>query len=66
MRNQLVSIRKQSMATYFSQNCQKRDKTFWNTVSPFITDKKFRNCNNIILVGDTSKPDSEINKQTRL
>ena len=49
MRNQLVSIRKKSIATYFSQNCQKRDKTFWNTVSPFMTDKQFRNGNNIIL-----------------
>ena len=37
------------MARYFSQNCNKRDKTFWNTVSHFMTNKKFRDGSNIIL-----------------
>lgn len=48
-RNEVVAIRKQSMSKYFSKNCSKHDKTFWQTISPFMTDKKFRNGNSIIL-----------------
>ena len=52
MRNKVVSIRKQSLKTYFSKNCSKQDKSFWRTVSPFMSDKSSRNGNNIILQED--------------
>ena len=48
-RNELVAIRKKSLQNYFSQNCSKPDKTFWSTISPFMSDKKFRNSDSIIL-----------------
>ena len=51
-RNRLVALRKKSIANYFEKNCQKQDKTFWKTISPFLSDKKFRNGNNIILRED--------------
>ena len=37
-----VSLRKKSIATYFSKNCSKHDKSFWSAVSPFISDKNKR------------------------
>ena len=40
---------KKSIAKYFENNCAKQDKTFWRTISPFFSDKKFRNGNHIIL-----------------
>ena len=52
MRNKVVSIRKQSLKTYFSKNCSKQDKSFWRTVSPFMSDKASRNGNDIILLED--------------
>ena len=48
-RNHVVNIRKKSMRTYFKENCSKHDKNFWATFSPFFTDKRFRNANNLIL-----------------
>ena len=48
-RNNVVSIRKRSIANYFSKNCSRKDKTFWSTVSPFMTDKKNKNGGKIIL-----------------
>ena len=52
MRNKVVSIRKQSLKTYFSKNCSKQDKSFRRTVSRFMSDKASRNGNNIILQED--------------
>ena len=48
-RNKVVALRKKSMARYFDHNCSKQDKSFWRTISPFFSDKKFRNGNHIIL-----------------
>ena len=41
--------RKESMATYFKQRCSKNDKTFWDTIAPFFTDKRNKNANDIVL-----------------
>ena len=38
-RNKVVAIRKASIAKYFSQKFSSHDKSFWSTVSPFMTDK---------------------------
>ena len=48
-RNTVVSLRKKSIATYFSKNCSKHDKSFCSTVSPFISDKKIMTDSKIIL-----------------
>ena len=48
-RNNVVNIRKKSLSNYFATRCEKHDKRFWNTVSPFKSDKKFRNRGGIIL-----------------
>ena len=48
-RNHVVNIRKISVRAYFKENCSKHDKNFWATTSPFVTDKRFRDANNIIL-----------------
>ena len=37
------------MRNYFTKNCSNPDKTFWSTVSPFITDKKTNGNKNILL-----------------
>ena len=48
-RNNVAKIRKSSMRIYLEKNCKKHDKQFWRTISPFMSDKKFRNGSNIIL-----------------
>ena len=48
-RNLVVSIRKQSLRNYFSQRCIKKDKTFWKTIFPFMTNKHSKSHDNIIL-----------------
>ena len=48
-RNLVVSIRKQSLTNYFATHCEKHDKRFWSTVSPFMSDKKFQNGSRTIL-----------------
>ena len=48
-RNNVVDIRKNSLSNYFATRCEKHDKRFWNTVSLFMSDKKFRNGGGIIL-----------------
>ena len=58
-RNNVVSIRKRSIENYFSKNCSRKDKTFWSTVSPFMTDKKNKNGGKIILQeGETTVTDN--------
>ena len=37
------------MATYFKQRCSKNDKTFCDTIAPFVTDKRNKNDNDIVL-----------------
>ena len=49
IRNEVVALRKESISNYFSKQCVKKDKSFWRTVSPFMTDKGNRNCGNITL-----------------
>ena len=49
MRNYVVKIRKMSLKNYFTKHCEKQDKNFWHTVSPFMSDKKYRNGGNITL-----------------
>ena len=48
-RNHVVNIRNKSMRTYFKENCSKHDNNFWAIISPFFTDIRFRNANDIIL-----------------
>ena len=48
LRNHVVSLRKKSIANYFENNCAKQDITFWRTISPFFSDKKFPNGNHTI------------------
>ena len=45
----VVSLRKKSLRNYFSQRCIKKDKTFWKTISPFMTNKHNKSGDNIIL-----------------
>ena len=51
-RNKTVAIRKKSIANYFAKNCTRKDKRFWSTVSPFMTDTKCKNSSNISLQND--------------
>ena len=59
-RNNVVIIRKKSLSNYFATR-EKHDKRFWNTVSPFMSDKKFRKGGGMILeegeetISDASK-----------
>ena len=62
LRNQVVKIRKNSMRKYFEQRCSKQDKNFWKTISPFFSDKKFKNGNHIAL----SENNGIINDQHRV
>ena len=61
-RNNVAKIRKSSMRIYFEKNCKKHDKQFWRTISPFMSDKKFRNGGNIILNenGETKTDAAEV------
>ena len=49
MRNDVVKIRKMSLTNYFAEHCEKQDDNIWHTVSPFMSDKKYRNGGNIAL-----------------
>ena len=49
IRNYVVKIRKMSLKNYFTKHCEKQDKNFWHTISPFMSDKKYRNDGNITL-----------------
>ena len=51
-RNRVVSIRKQSMKNYFEKKCEKPDRNLWATISPFLSDKKFKGNNTITLKED--------------
>ena len=48
-RNRLVALRKKSLQAYFSKNCTTKNKSFWSTVKPFMTDKNVKKHENIIL-----------------
>ena len=45
----VISIRKRSIENYCSKFCSRKDKTFWSTVSPYMTDKKNKKWGKIIL-----------------
>ena len=63
-RNNVAKIRKSSMRIYFEKICKKHDKQFWRTISPFMSDKKFRNGGNIILneYGETKTDAAEVSE----
>ena len=63
-RNNVAKIRKSSMRIYFEKNCKTHDKQFWRTISPFMSDKKFRNGGNIILNenGETKTDAAEVSE----
>ena len=48
-RNRVVSLRKKSLSAYFAKNCTSKNRSFWSTVKPFISDKKSQKNGNIIL-----------------
>ena len=48
-RNNVVALRKKSMSKYLDNKCKNQDTSLWQTISPFFSDKKFRNGNNNIL-----------------
>ena len=48
-RNNVMKIRKQSLKNYFGTHCIKHDKNFWKVISPFMSDKRYKNGNSIIL-----------------
>ena len=48
-RNKAVALRKESMANYFSKGCAKRDKDFWQMISPFMSNKRSTFGQDIIL-----------------
>ena len=62
LRNLVVKIRKYSMRKYFEERCSKQDKNFRKTISPFFSDKKFKNGNHIAL----SENNYIINDQLRV
>ena len=56
-RNKVVSLNRSSVKTYFDNKCNSASgdaKTFFNAVSPYMSDKHFRNGNKIILREDDS------------
>ena len=40
LRNKTVALRKRSIKNYFIKRCEKPNREFWKTISPFITDNK--------------------------
>ena len=40
LRNKVVTLRNRSIKTYFENRCQKSNREFWKTISPFIADSK--------------------------
>ena len=48
-RNHVVKIRKQSIQKYFKDRCAKNDRNFWATLSPFFSDKRFRDRQNMTM-----------------
>ena len=63
-RNNVVNIRKKSLSNYLASRCEKHDKRFWKTVSPFMSDKKFRNGGGIIIeeAGETISEASKVSE----
>ena len=62
LKNLVVEIRKNSMRKYFEKRCSKLDSNFWKTISPFFSDKKFKNGKYIVL----SDNNDIINDQLRV
>ena len=62
----LIYIRKKSLSNYnIASRYEKHDRRFWNTVSPFMSDKKFRNGGGIILE-EARKTISEVSKVSEI
>ena len=59
-RNEMVAIRNKSLQNYFSKNCSKPDKSFWSTISPFMSNKKLKSSGSITLQeNDKTENDNE-------
>ena len=59
-RNRVVSIRKKSLSAYFAKHCASKNKSFWSTVKPFMTNKNSKkNCNIILSEADQMVVDNE-------
>ena len=48
-RNNVVKFRKQSLKSYFGTHGINHDKNFWKVISPFTSDKPYKNGNSILL-----------------
>ena len=49
LRNKVVALRNRSLRKYFMNRCEKPNREFWKTISPFITDNKLKQSNVITL-----------------
>ena len=49
LRNRVVALRKNSIRNYFLKRCEKPNREFWKTISPFITEKKSKGNGTITL-----------------
>ena len=49
LRNRVVSLRNRSIKIYFQNRCEKPNREFWKTISPFISDNRSKSSNNITL-----------------
>ena len=49
LRNRVVALRNRSIKIYFQIRCEKPNREFWKTVSPFIVDNRSKSSNNITL-----------------
>ena len=48
-RNRVSSIRKSSIRNYFADRCDKNDRQFWKTISPFFSENRSKDAKNITL-----------------
>ena len=64
-RNRVVSIRKQSMKKYFAKKFEKPDRNLWATISPFLSDKKFKG-NNTITLKENNETITDHNKAAEM
>ena len=49
LRNKAVALRKRSIKKYFMTRCEKPNREFWKTISPFISDKNSKTSNALSL-----------------
>ena len=49
LRNKVVALRNRSIRKYFQTRCEKPNRDFWKTISPFIADNKSKTSNTVTL-----------------